>query len=732
MRIARHAAAPWLLAAKRLRTDAPLLVAVFAVVALSSFLFAALPRVFNGTADDGLRFAVRQANPYERNVEIDEVGRILVGPEGRPLAGVASTGRRYEQRFAPSVRRVIDGRRNAVETVRFTAVDAPGIPGPPGTTRLLTMRFLSDAGRHLRLVEGRLPRGGAGDIKVPFRGEQRAASVVEIALSTVEAGQLSIAVGERLYLAPDTQDTLVRDVPLSEHRFIAVQITGLVAPRTPADEAWLRDSRLGRAATRDTDTRRYVYGYGLFAGSAYADVARASGLFPLRYEWRYDVDATHFDAGRLDAFQADVRRLDAEFGQSTYGQTVGVGARSGLSAVLARFTRNRDAAQAVLAIAATALFAVALVVLALLTALAAERRSETVGLVRSRGGSIVQVLATEAAEGAYVAAPAGVLGFLAALLVRGRWSSLSAWLVLGLVIATALLLGLAALGPARRPPALRVREGAGVTQFSLRRAAFEGLAVVLCLLGVYLLRRRGVAQERGFDPYLAAVPLLLALGAALLAVRLYPLPMRALALGAGRRRDLVPALGFQRVARQPGVTAGPLLAILLAVSVAVFASTMAKTLSHAQAGLADLSPLSTGAARGFRLTVAVALAYACVALVLAPILTAAARLRDAAYLRALGLSRRQALGLTAVELGPPLAAAALIGIVVGLAIVVAVQPGLDLAVLAAGKPVGIRLDPLLPLVILLGLGIVLAVALAAVRVAERRTSLGRVLRMGER
>jgi putative ABC transport system permease protein len=732
MRLARRALAPWLLAVKRLRTDATLLAAVFAVIALSSFLFAVLPRVFNGTADDGLRFAVRQANPYERNVQIDQVGRILVGPQGRPLAGVEATGRRYEQRFAPSVRRVVGGRRDAVETVRFTAVDAPGIPGPPGTTRLLTMRFLSDAGQHLRVVDGRLPRGGAGDVQVPFRGEQRTASLVEIAVSTVEAGQLSIAVGDRLYLAPDTQDTLVRDVPLSEHRFIAVQITGLVAPRTPADEAWLHDSRLGRAATRDTDTRRFVYGYGLVAGSAYADVARASGLFPLRYEWRYDVKATDFDAGDLDAFQADVRRLDAEFGQTTYGQTVGVGVRSGLSAVLARFVRNRDAAEAVLAIAASALLAVALVVVALLTALAAERRSESVGLVRSRGGSIVQVLAAEAAEGLYVAAPAGMVGFLAALLVGGRGSALSAWLVLGLVLATALLLGLAALGPARRPPALRVREEAAVTQFSLRRGAIEGLAVVLCLLGVYLLRRRGVAQERGFDPYLVAVPLLSALAGALLAVRIYPLPMRALALGAGRRRDLVPALGFQRVARQPGVTAGPLLAILLAVSVAVFASTMAKTLAHAQSGLADLSPLSTGAACGFRLAVAVALAYACVAVVLAPVLTAAARLRDAAYLRALGLSRRQALGLTAVELGPPLGAAVLIGIVVGLAIVVAVQPGLDLAALAAGKPVGIQLDPLLPLVILLGLGIVLAVALAAVRAAERRTSLSRVLRMGER
>jgi putative ABC transport system permease protein len=121
-----------------------------------------------------------------------------------------------------------------------------------------------------------------------------------------------------------------------------------------------------------------------------------------------------------------------------------------------------------------------------------------------------------------------------------------------------------------------------------------------------------------------------------------------------------------------------------------------------------------------------------VALVLTPVLTAAARLRDIAYLRALGLSRKQALGLTAVELGPPIGVAVVLGIVLGIALVFVTKPGLDLASLAGGGPVGVRVDPLAPILLLLGLGLVLAGALAALGVAERRTSLTRTLRMGER
>src|SRR6185295_1695897 len=141
-----------------------------------------------------------------------------------------------------------------------------------------------------------------------------------------------------------------------------------------------------------------------------------------------------------------------------------------------------------------------------------------------------------------------------------------------------------------------------VTAVSPRRLAVEAAVVVSSLVGIYLLRRRGLADANGFDPYLAAVPLLLGLAAGILAVRIYPLPVRFLAAAAARRRDLVPALALRRVARQPGVTAAPLLVLLLGVSVSVFAAVMAATLSRAQegAGSALLSPLATGTLDAFR------------------------------------------------------------------------------------------------------------------------------------
>ena len=202
------------------------------------------------------------------------------------------------------------------------------------------------------------------------------------------------------------------------------------------------------------------------------------------------------------------------------------------------------------------------------------------------------------------------------------------------------------------------------------------------------------------------MPLLLGLAAGIVAVRLYPLPVRFLAAVAARRRDLVPALALRRVARQPGVTAAPLLVLLLGVSVSVFAAVMAATLSHAQegAGSAVLSPLATGTLDAFRAGAVLGAAYAAFVIVLALLLTARSRLRDLAYLRALGLSRRQAVAVTAAELAPPFVVALVIGTALGLATAYLVEPGLDLTALAAGgREVALHLDPVAPLVLAVGL-----------------------------
>jgi putative ABC transport system permease protein len=254
-------------------------------------------------------------------------------------------------------------------------------------------------------------------------------------------------------------------------------------------------------------------------------------------------------------------------------------------------------------------------------------------------------------------------------------------------------------------------------------------------VGVYLLRRRGLADENGFDPYLAAVPLLLGLAAGILAVRIYPLPVRFLAAAAAKRRDLVPALALRRVARQPGVAAAPLLVLLLGVSVSVFAAVMSATLHRAQegAGSALLSPLARGTLNAFREGAVLAAAYAALVIVLALLLTARSRLRDLAYLRALGLSGRQAVAVTATELAPPFVVALVVGTALGLGTAYLVEPGLDLTALAAGgKDVSLHLDLFAPLLLAVGLLAVAAAAIWATAAVVRRMSLSRSLRMGER
>ena len=67
---------PFILAVRRMRSDLPLTAAVFGVVLVTSFVFAAAPRAFESNSDAGLRFAVAKASPFERNVEITRAGRI--------------------------------------------------------------------------------------------------------------------------------------------------------------------------------------------------------------------------------------------------------------------------------------------------------------------------------------------------------------------------------------------------------------------------------------------------------------------------------------------------------------------------------------------------------------------------------------------------------------------------------------------------------------------------------
>jgi putative ABC transport system permease protein len=120
-----------------------------------------------------------------------------------------------------------------------------------------------------------------------------------------------------------------------------------------------------------------------------------------------------------------------------------------------------------------------------------------------------------------------------------------------------------------------------------RRLAIVGIVAVAAVLGVYLVRRRGI-ESSGFgasgnlDPYLAAIPVLLGLACGIAVLRLHPYPLQAAARLARRTKGLALQLGLSRAARQPDTTSLPVLVLVVALAIAAFAATMASTIRTGQ------------------------------------------------------------------------------------------------------------------------------------------------------
>ncbi len=127
-------------------------------------------------------------------------------------------------------------------------------------------------------------------------------------------------------------------------------------------------------------------------------------------------------------------------------------------------------------------------------------------------------------------------------------------------------------------------------RLSPRRLVFEAVIVGLSITAAWLLRERGLAAAgseatRGFDPFLAATPLLIGIAVGLLTIRLYPVPVRALGWLMARRRDLVPVLGLRNLGRHPTTGYLPLLILMLTVAIGTFSSVFQVTIERSQAAV---------------------------------------------------------------------------------------------------------------------------------------------------
>jgi len=551
--------APWV--RTRLRS-APLAALLSAALAFGTvFLAAALPRALDRGADQALREYLRSSGPAATSLLATAAPRRAEDETRESLDAVLATLR---GRIGGSLRLDPSGPVYGARGLKPRSLANPELSRPDGVPPQLGLLHLPDAAAHVHLVAGRWPTGGTtGPIPVALPASTadtigaRLGSVLD-AGTTQSSRQQAEVVG--LYTVNDPSDVFWTDLPCLAKACLDQtadrppqsfwQTAGLVGPeslhrlwswgeqvedfwRLPVDTAGLRADRLA-------DTRKQIAGF--VAGPAAAELTTVTGRTDLRI-------------------------------------------RSYLPDLFEQSLARQAAAAPLTAIGPAGLAGVAALVLCLAAALAADRRSEELRLLRARGGSRAGILRRLLGEGAVTVVPAASLAALLAflLLPTPRWTAaLLAALASGLLALLAFPVRAAVLLTAPRRRAVR------------RRLVAELAVLAATVAAVFEVRRRGIAPPgEGLDPLLVAAPLLLALTGALLLARLQPVLVGALARLAGRRPGVVGFLGLARAARgtggRPRPSVLPMLALMLAVTTAGFGATVLDSVDAARLRVARLA-----------------------------------------------------------------------------------------------------------------------------------------------
>lgn len=458
----------------------------------------------------------------------------------------------------------------AVTTGPFPVSSAASAPG--GTTMRVRPTFAPGLESAVRYLEGGAPAAVTAGPGAGF----------EISLSAPTAEAMDWAVGETRTLAqPDAE--------------FEVTLSGVWEPVDPDDAVWghvlgaLEPNIVRTLGGRDITAAAVV------DADSWAAFAQTPGA--VRLEAWLPVEVDRVDAADTAALLpqlGEVASRSFEIGPGGIGeQYFVVGAvpfTTGLPLALERAALAAGTVDQVLVMTASGPIGVAIAVIVLGARVVFERRRPSLELAAARGAGPRELRTILILDGLAVGVPAALLGGIAGLVAVPADAGPGGWLVVAAFAATpaVLLAGRAAsLSPLRR-----ARSDLGTRRSPLRWVV-ESVVVLLAAVSVWLLWQRGLANPgAGVDPVLAAVPLLLALAACVLVLRVYPVPLRGIARAAGRGRGLVSMLGATRALRDPAAGLAPVLALVVGVSIALFSGIL---LSTVQAGVDQAAAQRVGA-----------------------------------------------------------------------------------------------------------------------------------------
>ena len=298
----------------------------------------------------------------------------------------------------------------------------------------------------------------------------------------------------------------------------------------------------------------------------------------LRMEWVFPLDVSSLDGQQVQPLSDALDKIGTQM-PALSGPLAPVAstltASSSMLFSLNTFIATAQSVDTLLWLLYVSLTVAGLAVLLLAARMVAMRRSAEITVIRARGGSLRQIAVGTGRDAALLCVPAAVIAAVLAILVvpgagsaQGAGSAGGWWPPIAVV-------AVAVLGPAliaawqhrlpRRRTAVPRRQRAGT------RLVIEAALVAASVAGIVVFRDQGAQAGSGVNLYTSSAPVLVAIPAVIVVLRLYPLVLRGLVRAFARTSRAPAFLGLARASRTALTPALPAFALVLALTVAAFA-----------------------------------------------------------------------------------------------------------------------------------------------------------------
>jgi putative ABC transport system permease protein len=424
----------------------------------------------------------------------------------------------------------------------------------------MEVAYRSALSGNARLVSGTMPQSAT---------VSKTATTLEAAVTEPTAKRFGLRIGSLVDLGRGST------MPLSDPP-IVLKITGVIKATDPSSTFWTNDPVVAAPYLENPTTRPTWLGAAIIGPHELPALQTAVNGAIVALSWEFPLRTAGLSAaqagGMLAAMTSTTSGNAGAAAVAAIGQTLQNPPTLSASGtgVLSEFI----AAEAAVGTTDALLLAGVAAATAILLLIGAVTRTDAfrgeLALSRARGGSTSQIAWRVLGATAGAAVPALVVGVVLGVVAVPDGGNTTSWVLAA--IAAVIALTAPALLAAWEHRGLRSLAGTGRTELavprrSARRLVIESTAIVVIVGGVVALRVRGLAPGAGIDPYLVAAPVLIAIAAGLIAARVYPVPLRAVARFTAARRGTVGFLGIARSARARSVPMLPALALVVAMAV---------------------------------------------------------------------------------------------------------------------------------------------------------------------